>query len=100
MKTFRLFLLLLALPVLVESCAVYAQPGVYVAVRPTPVRFTPPPPPSPAHIWIEGDYVVRGNAYVWQNGYWAAPHPRQHWVAGSWASHPRGYFWISGRWSR
>lgn len=100
MKKFRLFLMLLAFPFFIQSCAVYAQPGYYVSVRPVPPYYAPPPPPARGYVWIDGDYFWNGSAYIWRNGYWAVPRPRHRWVGGYWVSSRRGNYWAPGRWSR
>ena len=100
MKKFLLFLMLLALPFLIQSCAVYAQPGYYVSMRPVRPYYAPPPSPSRGFVWIDGDYFWNGGAYTWRNGYWAAPRPRYRWVGGYWVSSRRGNYWAPGRWSR
>jgi len=58
--------------------------------------------PSPNHVWINEEWVVRGGRYVYQPGYWAPPPPRAAtWVPGRWDPSPtwRGrYVWVAGHW--
>ncbi len=85
---------------LTAGFATVTQAQVYVTVRPVDPVIVRPAAPSPRHIWVEGEYVTRGGAYVWQPGYWALPpRGRREWVRGYWATGPRGrYFWKAGHW--
>lgn len=95
------FLFFMAYVILTQTaCAVYAQPGYYVNVRPRPVYIAPPPRPYPNHVWIDGDWVWAGNAYAWHPGYWAAPRPSYRYKSGYWAQTRRGYSWNAGVWIR
>ena len=71
----------------------------YVKVRPTVTVAVRPAAPSNRHVWVEGDWVWRSNAYVWQAGYWAMP-PRANdaWIPGHWVRSRRGSYWIAGHW--
>ena len=100
MKKFKYFLILFAFPFLVQSCAVYGQPGYYVSVRPAAPYYAPPPPPAQGYVWIAGDYVWNNGGYFWRNGYWSAPRYRHRYNPGYWVSSPRGYRWAPGRWNR
>ena len=64
-----------------------------------PARVPPPPRPSPAHVWVEGEWVPNGGTYVYKAGYWSLP-PRPHamWVRGHWRQTPRGWVWKPGHW--
>ncbi len=76
---------------------------IYVRVRPPRphVVITPPPRPTPAHVWVEEDWRYNNGRYEHSGGYWAAPeHPGYHWHGGHWAHGRRGYGWIPGHWSR
>jgi len=77
-----------------DSCA----PAV-VTVRPAPVVSRRPPPPSPRHVWVSGNYVYRNGGYVWVEGYWAPPRHGRFWVEGHWATKRHGYVWVPGHWS-
>ncbi|MBS1510513.1 MAG: YXWGXW repeat-containing protein [Bacteroidetes bacterium] len=93
------FLMLTALTFAVTA-ATEAQ--VVIKVRPAaPVLRPRPIAPSPAHVWIEGEYVVRGGQYVYSEGYWAKPpRPRAVWVPGHWKHRRGGWFWVPGHWRR
>ncbi|HVV54119.1 MAG TPA: hypothetical protein VHC47_02270 [Mucilaginibacter sp.] len=73
---------------------------VVIRVRPAePARIAPPPRPSGRHVWVEGEWVVKGGAYVYTPGYWALPpRPRAIWVRGHWRHTRRGWVWIPGHW--
>jgi len=74
--------------------------GIYIRVRPAePVRIAPPPAPSRAHIWVEGEWEVREGRYVYKPGYWILP-PRPHarWIRGHWRHYRGGWAWIPGHW--
>lgn len=78
-----------------------AQAQIIVKVRPPrpKVVVVRPAPPSPRHVWVAEDWVVRGNKYYWHGGYWVVP-PRPHavWAPGHWRHTRRGDVWIPGRW--
>lgn len=99
MKTILKGLLVIALMGM-PLAEMHAQ--LYVRVRPLRPRVvvtTRPVAPSPRHVWVEEDWIVRKGVYRWHGGYWAAP-PRQGlvWVPGHWRSHRRGNVWVPGRW--
>ncbi|HVZ96545.1 MAG TPA: YXWGXW repeat-containing protein [Chitinophagaceae bacterium] len=74
---------------------------MYVKVRPAEtVVVTRPPAPSARHIWIEGEWVWRGGAYVREPGRWVLPKRGYVWVPGHWKSTRRGWYWIPGHWRR
>lgn len=67
--------------------------------RPERVVVRRPPPPSPQHVWVEEDWVPRGNSYVWHGGYWVAPpRPGAVYIAGHWRNQRRGSVWVPGHW--
>lgn len=75
--------------------------GIYVKIRPPrpTVVVKRPVAPSPAHIWVDEEWVPQGRTYAWHGGYWAAPpRPRAVYVPGHWVRSKRGHVWISGRW--
>ncbi len=73
---------------------------VIIKVRPgAPVMRARPAMPGPKYVWVHGDYVYRGNQYVYNEGYWAVPPPRRsHWVEGKWKHRRGGWVWIPGHW--
>lgn len=77
--------------------------GAQVIVRVRPARprtvVVRPAAPSPAHVWVEEDWVGRGRRYRWHGGYWVAP-PRNGvvWVPGHWEARRRGEVWVPGYW--
>jgi hypothetical protein len=78
-----------------------ASAQIYVSVHPVWAPVRRPPPPSPAHIWIDEDWVWRGGRYVAIGGRWEAPpRPGFVWFPGRWAHSGRGDRWIAGRWGR
>ena len=83
------------------SLSMEASSQVVVRVRPTaPVLRARPLAPSPRHIWIDGGWAYRGNAYVWSDGYWVAPRPGMIWVGGGWRHRRGGWAWVPGHWRR
>lgn len=73
---------------------------IQVNIRPpAPRAETPPPPPSPRHVWIPGFWAWQNQAYNWQDGHYEQPeydgcqYRPAHWVG-------RGLFWrfVPGRW--
>lgn len=72
---------------------------IYVKVQPVDPVVVRPVQPSPAHVWVDGEYVVHNGAYVWQAGYWTIPPAgRTVWIRGHWVSGPSGYYWKPGHW--
>jgi hypothetical protein len=94
--------MMIAVLVAAASLAVTtASAQVYVTVRPTYAPVVRPAPPSPAHVWIEEDWVYRGGHYVAVGGHWVAPpHPGWIWIPGRWVQSRRGWRWIPGHWRR
>lgn len=83
------------------AAAGYSQ--VIVKVRPEygPVVERRPPPPSHRHVWIEGEWVVRGGRYEKRPGYWEEPRRGYHrWMPGRWVERRGGWVWIPGHWVR
>lgn len=72
-----------------------------VKIRPTAPAVVRTMAPSPRHIWIDGEWIWRGNGYQYVNGYWAAP-PMSGavWVPGHWKQSRRGWIWKPGHWRR
>jgi hypothetical protein len=91
---------LLAFTLLAGFSSISHAQSIYVKVQPVDPVVVRPAAPSAAHVWVDGEYVVRGGAYVWQPGYWSLPpRGRRLWVRGHWAEGPRGgYFWKPGHW--
>ncbi|RYY21407.1 MAG: hypothetical protein EOO04_18275 [Chitinophagaceae bacterium] len=97
-RKFTRFLLLSAM---IFGISWSAGAQVFVRVRPAvPHVRMHPVAPSPRHIWIEGNWVVRGRQYVWHDGYWVVPKRGHRWSKGHWQHTRRGYVWVPGRWER
>ena len=90
----------IAILVIGISSSLFADAQVVVKIRPgAPVLRARPFRPGPRHIWINGEYVMRGNDYVYTDGYWAVPPPRYHyWKEGHWKNARNGWIWIPGHW--
>jgi hypothetical protein len=80
-----------------------------VVARPVVVRRPPPLPPvraeiapvapTPAHVWIAGQWGWHRDHYVWVPGHWAVPaSPGYVWVPGGWMPREGGYVWVEGHW--
>ena len=82
------------------TVAVNAQ--IVVKIRPAaPAYRVRPASPSPAHVWMGGNYVWRGGQYVYTDGYWTTPPaPGNRWVEGRWKHRRGGWVWIPGHWKR
>ncbi|GAB2835364.1 YXWGXW repeat-containing protein [Ferruginibacter profundus] len=79
-----------------------ADAQIVVKIRPVaPVLRARPLAPSPAHVWVGGNYVWRGGQYVYEEGYWATP-PRRGsiWIEGHWKHRRGGWVWVPGHWRR
>ncbi len=79
---------------LLTSCA----GSYYVSERPVEPRYERPAAPYPNAVWVSGEWVWRGDRYVYRNGYWARPHNTRTWISGEWRQSPRGYVWVKGHW--
>ena len=84
------------------SGAVVAEAQFVVKIRPAgPAYRVRPACPSPAHVWVGGNYVWRGGQYAYTDGYWAVPPGAGHrWVEGHWKHRRGGWVWIPGHWKR
>ena len=92
---------LIAVAVMIVSAAGFvscSNSHYVVRSRPEPVVVVRPAAPSPRHVWVNGNYVLRGGRYVWQDGYWIVPQNNRHWRDGYWKSTRRGWVWVPGRW--
>ena len=79
-----------------------ASAQIVVKIRPNATRVvtTRPVAPSPRHVWVNGDYVVRNNQYEWTEGRWVEPRAHTRWVDGHWKRNRRGWVWVPGHWQR
>ena len=96
-KYFFQIFILTAIAVSVSS---FCEAQFVVRVRPNlPVITLRTASPSTRHVWVAGEYVYRGNNYVYKEGYWALP-PQSgfRWVEGHWKATRRGWRWIHGHW--
>lgn len=98
----KLLGLCFAVALVVSAAVTESKAQIIVRVRPprpAVVVTARPPAPGPGHVWVEEDWVGRGDRYEWHGGYWAAPpHPGYRWVPGHWVSRRRGWVWIPGHW--
>lgn len=78
---------------------IVADAQIIVNVRPSNPVFERATPPSPRHIWVDGDWVPQGNHYVYQNGYWYVPGNRGNWNPGYWNQQGNGWKWKKGYWA-
>ena len=67
-----------------------------VRIRPSAPAVVRIASPGPRHIWIDGDWVWRGNNYVYQPGYWYLPKGRERWIPGHWKATRGGWVWVPG----
>ncbi|TFF36772.1 YXWGXW repeat-containing protein [Mucilaginibacter psychrotolerans] len=84
----------LAGSVFLSSCASEA----YIAERPSEPVYVRPVAPYANAYWVPGEWVWRGNRYVYRNGYYARPRARRVYVEGAWIHTNRGYVWKRGYW--
>ena len=86
--------------IMTVSFSTYANAQLAVKIRPeTPVLPTMPIAPSTKHVWISGEWVRRGENYVYVDGHWTIPSFRHHrWVEGHWKNTKRGWVWEHGHW--
>ena len=98
MKKYLLKFFLMAAVAVSISAAAEAQ--FVVRIRPVaPVIRVRPVCPSPRHAWVNGEYVWRGDQYVYTEGYWSMPpRPGLVWIEGHWKDTRRGWKWVPGHW--
>ncbi|RFZ84840.1 hypothetical protein DYU05_04325 [Mucilaginibacter terrenus] len=77
-----------------SSCA----SDYYVADRPVEPVYVRPVAPYANAYWVPGEWVWRGNRYVYRNGYYARPRANRVYVQGAWVHSNRGYVWRRGHW--
>ena len=94
MKTIAKLGIILALTgSLFASCSSQA----YVTERPVEPVYERPAAPYPNAVWVPGEWVWRGNHYVYRRGFYARPRNRGY-VQGHWQPTNRGYVWVKGYW--
>lgn len=77
----------------------FAQIKISINILPTEPFIARPPQPTTNHVWIEGEWVPRGNTYVRQPGFWTVPEKDHIWVKGEWVRDPDGSsYWQPGYW--
>ena len=85
--------------VLAISFSAAANAQLRVKIRPSITIGTRPPPPSPRHVWVSGEWHSNGDRYDYKEGYWSEPQShRRRYREGHWSHTRRGYVWIEGRW--
>jgi hypothetical protein len=93
-----LSIVFIAIALISISTTGHAQ-SISVRIQPFPPAYERPAPPSPRHVWVDGEWVWRNNNYVWQPGYWVVPEPNKIWVKGHWKQGPYGgWHWMPGHW--
>jgi WXXGXW repeat (2 copies) len=79
-----------------NSCAPSA---VVVRTRPVSPVYARPLSPGPSYVWVDGEWILRGNQYFYNQGYWATPrHRNSYWVSGHWKKARGGSYWVPGHW--
>ncbi len=81
-------------------CFISCAETGYVSAEPTYVEIGRPIQPSPAHIWIDGDWVwqSQNRVYVRNEGHWDMPRHGRTYTQGHWESNGKGHHWIPGKW--
>jgi hypothetical protein len=90
-----------ALVALILAGCTAAQPGVVKSPPAPPPRRAEiaPVAPTPAHVWVPGQWAWHRDRYVWVPGHWEVPAGPGHvWVPGGWALRDGGYLWVEGHW--
>jgi len=85
---------------IVLSVTIFAQ-RIYIGVRPAAPVIIRPAAPTPDHSWVDHEWILKKETYVYVPGYWAIPPRRRaRWIHGYWKKHHgRGFYWIPGHWS-
>ena len=93
---------ILLLSFIVMAACLTSSAQIYVTVRPPVPVIVRPMAPSPAHVWIDEEWVERGGRYVYNGGHWATPpHRGWIWIPGFWKREGRrGERWVGGHWGR
>ncbi len=94
MKKSLLIILLSAGLFVLDSCG---PSEIIVSNRPGRPYYSRPYSPGQGYIWIEGDWVIRGGRYEWNEGRWARSRNRL-WIAGEWEPRDGGWRWRKGYW--
>ena len=81
------------------SNAVSAQ-KIFVRIKPAAPVVVRIGAPSPNHIWIGDEWIIRNGIYVHQPGYWALPKRGAIWIPGHWSNGRGGYYWVPGHWAK
>ena len=95
-KLVKLFML----AAIMVAFAVSADAQIYVQIRPPmPVVQVRPPMPAPRYVWVNGEYVGRGDSYEYHEGYWEKPKGKyKKKNKGYWNHNKKGYYWVPGHW--
>jgi len=73
---------------------------IVVNIRPSAPAVVRMAAPSPQHVWIGDEWIIRNGIYVHQPGYWSAPKRGRVWVSGHWQNSRGGFYWVPGHWAR
>lgn len=99
----RKALLGVCLAALLVAASVPAGAQVEIRVRTAPpiARVeTIPPPPSPSHYWIAGNWAWEQGAWAWRGGHWEASRRDEVWVRAHWARAGDEWVFRPGHWAR
>lgn len=94
MKKLILLSALFFILIFISGCGPSAM---VVRERPEPPYYVRPVAPAPGYVWIDGNWMWRGNQYVYKQGYWAAPRPGIRYSPGHWQRKRKGWIWKRGR---
>ena len=81
----------------IEPAAVVSP--TYLAV-PAPQQEMITPAPSPAHVWVPGQWARTPDKWTWTAGQWVQPpFSNAYWVPGYWQHRGGKYTWETGHWA-
>ena len=83
------------------SFSVSADAQLTIKIRPIAPHRVRPMPPSPKHVWVNGEWNVNSGHYAYTDGYWSEPRGRYHRHSeGHWKKTRHGWIWVPGGWRR
>ncbi len=82
------------------TCGVLSsQAQIFIRVRPERPHYVRSVSPGPRHVWIDEDWEMRDNKYVFVGGRWSEPkRAEQKWIPGHWRQRSQGWEWKPGHW--
>lgn len=99
------FAILLVTALTLGGTAVSANADVRASFS---VSVGPPPPrsivvddhPRDGYFWVEGNWQILDDHWVWYDGYWERERPGYVYINGYWDHRGSHHYWVPGTWQR